>query len=107
MRQIDLNLINDPIAKDVVGAVVGEPTLSRHIYDLDGAVTMWRHEINCNLSCRNLNYVRKACDRIVKNNPHLFSDYTLSNQYGATFYYGKALEQRIVEHCKAKGLPIN
>ena len=107
MKQIDLNLIKDDIAREVIGAVVSDQTLPRHIYDLEGAVTMWRHEINCNISCRNLNYVRKACDRIVKNNPHLFSDYTLSHQYGATFYYGKQLEQHIVEHCKAKGLPIN
>lgn len=107
MIQIDLNQIKDPIAKDVVGAVIAEPTLVKHTYNLDGAIHMWRHDVNCNISCSNLNYVRKACQRIVGNNPHLFSHYTLSRQYGATFYYAKQLEQRIEQHCKEKGLPIN
>lgn len=111
MYNPDLSQIKDAIAKDVYTAILSNKTIQKHTTPytfFSGCstevypITLWGNSVEVHLDSGNRNFYHKAIQKVVENNPQLFSRGYFCTSDGSypsflRFIYSEALLERIKE----------
>ncbi len=111
MYNPNLDNIKDAIAKDVYTAILANKTIQKHTIPytfFSGSsvevypITLWGNSVEVHLDSGNRNYYNTAIQKVVENNPNLFSRGYFCKSDGSCpsflrFMYSEALLERIKE----------